>query len=116
MISLSDSPTQDFIDVDAAQLVKDAAGSTDYRLMFRQEVETYYRKLIFASSDHPVDSLHPKLIWALKTSTDIAFLSNNDLISVYPNPTTKLAYQRSDVCSKIQLKLFSMNDKLLKDE
>lgn len=57
------SATQNFIDIDVTQLVKDdldnPLGSQGF--LFRLIDEQYYRKLVFSSSDHPTDSLRPKL-------------------------------------------------------
>lgn len=64
--------------------------------MFRQQNESYYRKLVFASSDHPNDLLHPKLeICTRLKGTNIPSVDICDAInqlSFYPNPTDEILH------------------------
>ncbi|NOX46638.1 MAG: DNRLRE domain-containing protein [Chlorobi bacterium] len=54
---------QDYLDIDVTDLVKDMISEPDnsYGFLIRHVVEVQYRSLIFASSDHPNENLHPKL-------------------------------------------------------
>jgi gliding motility-associated-like protein len=56
----SSSANQNYLHIDVTQLVKDMVGQ-NYGFMLRLETESYYRKLVFASSDHANPALHPKL-------------------------------------------------------
>ncbi len=60
----STSPTQDYPNIEVTAIIQDmvANPSTSHGFLFRQQTEEYYRRMAFASSDHQVDSLHPKLV------------------------------------------------------
>jgi len=59
--------------------------------MLKQQSEDYYCKLVFASSDYPVDSLHPKLEICLDRNTLGVNDAENATLSVklFPNPTSE---------------------------
>ena len=56
--------TEDRPDIDVTALVQQmvADPATNYGLLFRQETESYYRRMIFSSSDHVDPMRHPKLV------------------------------------------------------
>ncbi len=60
----SDSARQDYPDIDVTALVQDMVENpaTSFGFRFILQIEAYYRRLFFASSDHQVDSLHPKIV------------------------------------------------------
>jgi spore germination protein YaaH len=55
--------------------------------MLQLDTESYYRCLLFATSDHPNASLHPKLEICYTSSTGISEISQQGQIKVYPNPS-----------------------------
>ena len=88
----STSQTQDYI-INATQIVKDMLDtpSASFGFMLSLQNETIYRSLIFASSDHPDTTKHPKLVITYTTptppATAIASISGSDEgVNVYPNP------------------------------
>ena len=92
-VQASISPIQNFIDIDITQLVIDSRNnpSSSYGFLFKQITEQYYRKLVFASSDHPVDSLHPKLVICFNSSTNgIGEQTSYGSFSYYPNPANEV--------------------------
>lgn len=58
----SSSSTQNY-SLDVKALVNDmlASGNTNHGFMFQLKTESYYRRIILASSDHPTASLRPRL-------------------------------------------------------
>ena len=88
LIPQSEDPYQDYPDIDATEIVKDMINnpSESHGFLFRLEEETPHRRMIFASSDHINDSLHPKL--TINFVTDNVFIPDtnfrNFLNSHYP--------------------------------
>lgn len=60
----STSETENYIDIDVTLLVKDMVKTPaeNFGLMLKLQTESYYRSLIFASSDNADASKHPKLV------------------------------------------------------
>jgi len=84
--------TQNFVDIDVTQLVKDSknAPQSSYGFLFRQQIEQYYRKLVFASSDYPVDSLRPKLVICFYNTNNLQDISHQMMVDIFPNPTKSI--------------------------
>lgn len=92
-IPASINPTQNYLDIDVTQLVKDMISLPDssFGFMLKLQNETYYRNLNFCSSDHPNSALHPKLTIKYDMNTDIGtnineYTLNNNQVSIFPNP------------------------------
>jgi len=64
LLPASTSGNQDYLDIDVTALVQDIINnrSTSYGFMLMLQTEEKYRALIFASSDHPDATKHPKLV------------------------------------------------------
>ena len=117
LIPSTTSSTQNFIDIDVTQLVSDMVSnpSSSYGFLFKQQTEQFYRKLVFASSDHPVDSLHPKLEVCVQSTVGVNTSVDDNSFRIYPNPATDkitIEYYRSKV-EQVQIKLYSMEGRLL---
>jgi len=85
--SLND--TQDYLDLDVTALVQQMVDdpSQNFGFMLQLQNESYYRSLLFASSDHADPLLHPKL--------EITYVSNS------PNPDFCLSLQPGNTeCSQ----------------
>jgi PKD repeat protein len=63
LLPASSTYNQDYIDIDVTDLVKDMVldPENSYGFLIRHVNEEQYRSLTFASSDHSVENLHPKL-------------------------------------------------------
>jgi hypothetical protein len=86
VIPATTSPTQDVLDIDVTQLVIAMMENGNFGFMLRLQDESYYRRMVFASSDHPNGALHPKLVVTHQGGVGIA--SNAlSLRPLYPNPT-----------------------------
>jgi len=84
----SDNDMQDYINIDVTDQVVDMHGSPDsnHGISLRMANETNpYRAVIFASSDHPTVSLHPKLevTWTISSSTEKEASAD---VRIIPNP------------------------------
>jgi PKD repeat protein len=76
-------PHQDYEDIDVTQLIKDIIDNpeTGHGIMIRLITEEYYRCMIFASSDHPDPSLHPKLaITFIAPVADFSYILENKTV------------------------------------
>ena len=86
----STDPEQDYPDIDVTALVQDMVNDPEnsFGFLFRLQTEQYYRRMCFASSDHPVDSLHPKLVITyMACSIDLGndtTLCNGDVLKITP--------------------------------
>ncbi|MEO8150344.1 MAG: DNRLRE domain-containing protein [Bacteroidia bacterium] len=82
------SGTQDFLNLDVKNLVVDMMNNpaTSFGFMLRLQNEVYYSDLVFASSDHPNATLHPKLEVCYTVPTSVQQFDNSDKLSLYPNP------------------------------
>ena len=81
---------QDYV-IDVTSLLQDALAdpSNSFGFLLKLKNEAPYRLLAFASSDHPNASLHPKLEICYSDLISINnSVSKNNMISVFPNPTS----------------------------
>jgi hypothetical protein len=83
------SSTQNYPDINVTAIVQQMVTnpSTNFGFMLRQQTETIYRKMIFASSDHPTAALRPKLVvtYTLPLPVGLLFFiaeKNNDVIEL----------------------------------
>jgi len=62
-LPISTSGTQDYLAINVTQLVSDMIANplNSYGFMLKLQTEESYRRLNFCSSDHPIQTLHPKL-------------------------------------------------------
>lgn len=92
-IPASTSNTQDYLNIDVADLIQDVVSnpSQSFGLVLQLQTESPLRSLLFASSDHPNAALHPKLDLCYTFSTGIQnTTAANQLIAVYPNPSNSV--------------------------
>ena len=62
-LPISTSGTQNYLDINVTKLISDmiANPTNSYGFMLKLQTEEAYRRLNFCSSDHPIQSYHPKL-------------------------------------------------------
>ncbi len=79
------NPNQDYA-IDVSAMVQDMVTnpSTNYGFMLQLITEQYYRILVFASSDHPDSTIHPKL--------EICYTLPCTSLVLQPGPSGKDAY------------------------
>ncbi|MCB0794242.1 MAG: DNRLRE domain-containing protein, partial [Flavobacteriales bacterium] len=82
----STSNTQDYLDIDVTDLVVDMIQYGGHGFLLRMETESYYRRVVFASSDHSDEDLHPKLVITHQGGVGIEEASH-DALRIHPNPT-----------------------------
>ncbi len=89
VIPATTSPTEDVLDIDVTALVVAMIDQGNYGFMLRLQNESYYRRMVFASSDHPNRDIHPKLVVTHQGGVGI---SSHSLIThpAYPNPSDGL--------------------------
>lgn len=91
VVPASISPTQDYLSIDVTALVQAMVSNPadNFGFMLRLATESYYRCLLFASSDHPNEALHPALHICYSVSTSVGDLDDksNGIMTLTPNPT-----------------------------
>lgn len=88
----SNSPTQDYTDINVTNLVIDMLTSYDgnngFMLSMKNEFDPY-KSVLLASSDHLNNSLHPEIevCWIVDTTSigDIGYIDHS--LNIYPNPS-----------------------------
>jgi hypothetical protein len=120
LIPSTTSSTQNFIDIDVTQLVSDMINNpaSSFGFLFKLQTEQYYRKLVFASSDHPVDSLHPKLEVCIQSTVGVNPSVDNNSFRIYPNPSKdKITIEYNQIkVEQVQIKLYSMEGRVLMEK
>jgi hypothetical protein len=120
LIPSTTSSTQNFIDIDVTQLVSDMVNNptSSFGFLFKQQTEQFYRKLVFASSDHPVDSLHPKLEVCIQSTVGVNLSIDNNSFRIYPNPSKdKITIEYNQLkAEQVQIKLYSMEGRVLMEK
>ena len=86
-LPMSSNPTQDYMNLDVTKFISDMVKdpAKNYGLMLKLNTESAYRCLLFASSDNPDSSKHPKLSICYSISDSI--IANDNLFYIYPNPS-----------------------------
>ena len=79
---------QNYPSIDVTDLVTDMIKfpTRGFGFMFKVAYEEYYRRMIFASSDHPDTTLHPKLEITYKSGLVFQEPGANESIRLFPNP------------------------------
>jgi hypothetical protein len=106
------SPTQDYTNIDVTALVQDLISDPNANngLMLQLLTESYYRCLLFASSDHPDASKHPKLnlCYTVLDNAISEYASGSDEFSIYPNPNTgSFTITLKDLKNSNQIEIFN---------
>jgi hypothetical protein len=122
------STTQSFTSINVATLVQDMVSnpSTSFGFMLRLQNESAFKKLIFASSDHPNAALHPKLVITYTTPpAPIPVVSSNGNtekilthafdFSISPNPATEKIslLVNAETKTSFMISVFDMTGKLV---
>jgi len=91
-ISTSTYATQDYLDINVTALVNDMMlnSNSSYGFSIQLQNEQIYKRMLFASGDHPDTNLHPKLeIYYTSLATSIEQLNTFPEANIYPNPADK---------------------------
>jgi hypothetical protein len=96
LVSGSTSVTQNYTGINVQTLVQEIVDdpSRNFGFMIRLQGETVYRKLVFASSDHPTAALRPKLsvVYRVTEPAQVAEapsetgVSFTQILKIFPNP------------------------------
>jgi len=81
---------EDVLNIDVTDLVSDMIVDplNSHGFELRLETESYYRRRVFASSDEPDATHHPKLEICYTITVPIERFNGEGEIKVYPNPTS----------------------------
>ncbi len=82
------SVTQDYV-LNVTGLIQDmvASPASNNGLMLKLNTEINFRCLLFASSDHPIDSIRPRLEICYDLNSGVAGIKHEPSINIYPNPS-----------------------------
>lgn len=119
-LAASTSSIQDYLNINVTAMVQNMMISGNYGFMIRQVTESYYRRMVFASSDNADANLHPKLnvcyvkplpmIKADETDAKAKDLS----LSIYPNPANDIVTVAVEEQEKVQsIQFINMQGQLL---
>ena len=112
---------QDFENIDITQLVMDMLEQPDssYGLMLQLVNEQIYRRVLFASSDNPDSTLHPKLEINYSIPSGVQDMDLvKEQISIYPNPASDwlmIAYKGKSK-SALSIKVLDYCGRLIKQQ
>jgi hypothetical protein len=84
------SPTQDLLDIDVTGLVLAMMEQGDHGFLLRLGTESYYRRLVLASSDHPDKDLHPTLVITHRSGAAGIGTPERRPFRIHPNPSEGL--------------------------
>jgi len=89
-LAQSSSSNQNYTNIDVTALTQDILNMPTFShgFLLKSANETAYRRMIFASSDHPNMQLHPKLKVCYSTPVTIEPEGNEISFNLYPNPTS----------------------------
>jgi hypothetical protein len=109
---------ENFENIDVTALVQDMLSDTDgcNGFMLKLDNEEYYRSLIFASSDAPDPTRHPKLKVCYSTNTSISEERSDDFkILIYPNPSSEEIYinYELDKSDHVSISVFDQTGRLI---
>ncbi|MEO5570992.1 MAG: DNRLRE domain-containing protein [Bacteroidia bacterium] len=80
--------TQDYTYTEVTGMVQDMITNANYGFLIKQDVEQYYGRMLFGSSDNPNPYWQPRLDICYTEATGISILSNSDNgVFVFPNPS-----------------------------
>lgn len=108
---------KDCIDINVTTLVQDMIDNPNsgFGFMFKLQTEDYYRSMVFASSDHPDSTKHPKLEICYNDSESIPepVIDDDYQIGIYPNPTNETIYIQSNYTGKVYVEITDIDGKLV---
>jgi hypothetical protein len=85
----SSNYTQDYLDIDVSDLVKDMyrKPESSFGFLLKLQTEEKYRRMVFASSDHNNADKHPKLVICYSIISSVSEKQTSKLtFNMYPNP------------------------------
>ena len=113
----SNNPDDNYL-IDITKLVQDMIDdpTNSFGLMLKLQDENYYRRMNFASSDHPNNKLHPKFIYyfSVKNSISEKYKDENS-VETYPNPSSGVLYLKLNT-NKISYEILEVNGKLVQKQ
>lgn len=105
-VQQSTSPTQDYPNIGVTPMVQDMIDdpANSHGFMLRLVTEVKYRRLIFASRDHPDATLHPKLTVTYTINTSVSdYKEKGSSVLIHPNPVSNVATIQVDLPNEQQL-------------
>lgn len=106
VLPVSTSDMQDYTDIDVTDLIVAMIQHGNHGFLLRMETESFYRRVVFASSDHPDAALHPKLVITHRGGVGYAE-SANKVLRILPNPTNG-RFQIEGLDNGAQLEVFDL--------
>lgn len=98
MLPASTSATEDYLNINVTGLVQDmvTTPSTNFGFIFKLQLEEYYRRMNFSSSDHTNPALRPRLEVTYSITNDINEASNNAKAKIYSSSQHDLVSIEAD--------------------
>lgn len=111
----STSTTQDYLNIDVSGLVQDMVNDTSssHGFMIKMATPYNYRRLVFASSDEPNESLRPKLEITYMSTVGINEHEGIEGLMLFPNPAKELVSVKWHNQSDTQLELRDLHGRMI---
>ncbi|MCE3228937.1 MAG: hypothetical protein K0S32_3488 [Bacteroidetes bacterium] len=118
MIPASTATNQNYPNINVTAIVQDMITSgQNYGFMIRQQTETHYRSMLFASSDHADEKIHPKLVvtYTEPPNSVSEEKGTEDNWVIFPNPNKGIFTIKSENLLE-QIEIFNVNGSLVYSE
>ena len=106
---------QSFIDIDVLGMTQNMMGlnNSNNGFLIKLSNESYYRRMIFASSDHFDVQKHPKLKVCYSFTTHLIDEESEIGFSIYPNPSSTSVKIVADLSEEYNLNVFDVRGRLI---
>jgi hypothetical protein len=114
-IPQSYTANQNYTGINVMPLVQDIVDNPNnsFGLLFKISSETAYRRMIFASSDHPNSQLHPKLEVCYTSTAALVDVDHGFQFTIFPNPTNGTFKVVTDSINEYRIDLFDLRGRLV---
>ena len=107
-LSASTLANQDYLDINVTNMVTDMIADSNgaHGFMLQLESESYYRSLVFGSSDNSNTALHPQLVVCYSVDVvSVENISSDDKFdfNLYPNPASATVTIQSNLKGNLQV-------------
>ncbi len=113
-VHASNFATEDYLDINVKPLVQDIINSDNYGFLLKLNTEQHYRRLNFASSDHPTIAKHPamKICYSVPSGIVEDQTPYEHRVSLYPNPANDRLFIQTNGLEVEQINIYNTTGSL----
>lgn len=114
-VHASNYATEDYLNINVKSLVQDMINSDNYGFLLKLNTEQHYRRLNFASSDHPTVAKHPamKICYSVPSGIIEDKTPYEYLVSLYPNPSNNKLFIETTGLEVEGINIYNTNGSLV---